>query len=135
MASADASELARIALFASLSESERAEVAGWFEVKDVGAEVQLVGEGATGSSFFVVAEGELRVSVGGEDVASLEAGDFFGEMALLGGGRRTATVTTRSPARVLVAFGDDLRRLREAHPAIGAQLDSTMRQRLEELET
>jgi CRP-like cAMP-binding protein len=58
---------------------------------------------------------------------------FFGEMALLGPGRRQATVTTTSPARVLVLFGEDFRRLQAAHPDIAAQLEAVMQKRLEQL--
>jgi CRP-like cAMP-binding protein len=128
---ADPSELASVPLFESLSEPELAELAGWFEVKDVGPGVRLVGEGATGYSFFVVSEGEAAVTAGGENVASLGPGDFFGEMALLGGGRRTATVTTTSAVRVLVLFGSDFRRLQESHPGVAARIEAAMRLRLE----
>jgi CRP-like cAMP-binding protein len=127
------SDLASIPLFESLSEPELAEVAMWFEVKDVAPGVRLVGEGATGYSFFVVSEGELAVTAGGEDVASLGSGDFFGELALLGPGRRKATVTTTSPARVLVLFGPDFARLQAAHPDVTARIEAEVQQRLEKL--
>jgi CRP-like cAMP-binding protein len=128
------SDLASIPLFASLSESERAEVAGWFEVRDVGPGVRLVGEGTTGFSFFVVSGGEVAVTAGGEEVASLGAGDFFGEMALLGPGRRQATVTTASATRVLVLFGDDFGRLQASHPGVAASIEAAVRSRVEQLD-
>lgn len=133
MAKPSSSDLASVPLFASLSESELSEVADWFEVRDVSAGVRLVGEGATGSSFFVVSRGEAMVAAAGESVASLGPGDFFGEMALLGTGRRTATVTTTSPARVLVLFGSNFRRFRESYPGIAAQIEGVMEKRLEQL--
>ena len=133
MPAASASDLAPVPLFASLSDSELSEVAGWFEVREVSAGVRLAGEGATGYSFFIVSEGEAAVTVGGGNVASLGPGDFFGEMALLGTGRRKATVTTTSQARVLVLFGNDFRRLGESHPGIAAQIDAAMQKRLEQL--
>ena len=134
MAAAAPSDLAPIPLFESLSESERAEVAGWFEVRDVGPGVRLVGEGTTGSSFFVLSEGEVAVTAGGEEIASLGPADFFGEMALLGPGRRQATVTTASPSRVLVLFGDDFRRLQASHPGIAAKIEGSVQKRREQLE-
>jgi hypothetical protein len=68
------SDLATVPLFASLSESQLAEVAGWFEAKEVGGGVQLVGEGATGYSFFVIGEGEpLSRFVMGEQLTSVPA--------------------------------------------------------------
>jgi voltage-gated potassium channel len=122
-----------IPLFESLSESELAEMAQWFEVKDVSTGVRLVGEGATGCSFFIVSEGEVAVTAHGEDIASLGPGDFFGEMALLGPGRRRATVTTTSLTRVLVLFGDDFRRLEANHPGVAAKIEAAMEMRLEQL--
>jgi voltage-gated potassium channel len=127
------SDLAAAPIFQSLSEAELEELAGWFEVRDVSAGVRLVGEGATGYSFFVLTDGEVAVTAGGADVASLGPGDFFGEMALLGQGRRQATVTTTLPVRVLVLFGEDFPRLQAAHPNIAAQLEAAMQKRLEEL--
>jgi CRP-like cAMP-binding protein len=126
------SDLASVPLFGALSERELAEAASWFEVKTVGPGVRLVGEGATGFSFFIVSEGAVEVTAGGVAVASLGPGDFFGEMALLGGVRRTATVTTVSSTRVLVLFGEDFRRLQANHPDIVARIEAAMHKRLEE---
>jgi CRP-like cAMP-binding protein len=127
---AELSDLADVPLFASLSDSERAEIAAWFEVKEVAAGVRLVGEGTTGSTFFVLARGDVVVTANGELIASLGPTDFFGELALLGEGRRTATVTTTSEARVLVLFGDDFRRLRTTYPEIASEIDAAMLRRL-----
>jgi CRP-like cAMP-binding protein len=127
---ADPSDLASLPLFKSLSEPELAKVAAWFELREVAAGVRLVGEGATGNSFFVICDGELTVAAHGEEFATLRAGDFFGEMALLGAGRRTATVTTVTPSRMLVMFGNDFTRFRATYPAVTAELDATMQRRL-----
>ncbi len=118
----------------SLSESDRAEVAAWFEAKEVAAGVRLVSEGTTGFSFFVVVAGEASVTAGGAQIAVLGPGDFFGEMALLEPGRRRATVTTLSPTRVLVLVGDDFRRLRAAYPEVAAVIEATEQERLRQLE-
>ena len=95
-----AADLERIALFASLSDSERAELAESFEVRSKAAGTELIGEQTGGYSFFALAEGEARVSVNDVEVAALGPGDCFGEMALLGDGRRTASVTTTTPTTV-----------------------------------
>jgi voltage-gated potassium channel len=125
------SDLAAVPLLASLSDSELAEVAGWFVMKEVGAGVQLVGEGTTGYSFFVIAHGQAAVTVRGVQPVALGPGDFFGEIALLGSLRRSATVTTTQPSRVYVLFGDDFARLRDGYPGVAAELEATMRRRLE----
>ena len=130
MPGADTSDLLTLPLFDSLSESERAEVAAWFELREVAAGVKLVGEGATGHSFFVIGDGEVAVTANGEEIATLETGDYFGELALLGELRRTATVTTTKPSRLLVLFGTDFTRLRTKYPAVAAEFEATMQRRL-----
>ena len=122
MPGVEPSELRSLPLFRSLSEAELAEIAPWFEVKEVDVGVRLVGEGATGHSFFVIGEGEASVTTQGEEIATLRAGDFFGEVALLAWGRRTATVTTTSPARLFVLFGPDFARLTSQFPGLAEVL-------------
>ena len=119
-------ELASIPLFASLSEAEREQVAGWFEPRTAPEGCTLAGEGATGYCFFVLVEGQAAVSSNGAQLATLGPGDFFGEIAILGDGRRSATVTTTTPVRLLVMFGSEFRRLQEDHPAIARQLEQAM---------
>jgi CRP-like cAMP-binding protein len=131
MPGADPSDLAALPLFESLSDTERAEVAGWFEVREVGAGVRLVGEGATGYSFFVIEAGEATVTAHGDEIATLRMGEYFGELALLGTGKRTASVTTTKPSRILVLFGNDFTRLRTRFPAVAAQLEAAVRRRLQ----
>ena len=131
MASAD--DLADIPLFDSLSEDELEQLAGWFELKTVSEGVKLASEGAAGYSFYVLVDGSAVVTAEDEDVATYGPGDFFGEMAILGDGRRSATVTTTSPATLLVMFGTEFRSLQQSQPAIAAQLEKAMRQRQEEL--
>ena len=131
MPTAGPSDLAAVPLFASLSEPELAQVSGWFEVKEVGAGVQLVGEGTTGLSFFVIGAGEAAVAVHNAQAVVLGPGEFFGEIALLGSLRRTATVTTTQPSRIFVLFGNDFNRLREGYPGVATELENTMRRRLE----
>ncbi|HEY6068321.1 MAG TPA: cyclic nucleotide-binding domain-containing protein [Gaiellaceae bacterium] len=124
------SDLASISLFESLSDSERQEVAGWFELQTVGEGVRLCGERSCAYSFFILIEGGAVVTKGDATLGNLEAGEFFGEIAILGDGRRSATVTTSSPARLLVMFGTEFRRLEAAHPGIAARIEKVMRRRL-----
>jgi CRP-like cAMP-binding protein len=119
-------ELAAVPLFASLSEHDLQEIACWFDAKDVGMGVRLVGEGASGYTFFVLANGSAVVTANGEEVGSLGPGDFFGEIAILRDGRRSATVTTTSPSRVLVMFGTEFRRLQQDQPEIASRIEATM---------
>jgi CRP-like cAMP-binding protein len=128
---ATAAQLASIPLFESLSVSDLHELAGWFDVQQASEGVRLTGEGAAGYSFYVLLEGTAAVVADGSTLAELGPGDFFGEMAILGGGRRMATVTTTSPARLLFMFGTEFRRLQVALPDVAARIEETVRRRLE----
>ncbi|HLX20280.1 MAG TPA: cyclic nucleotide-binding domain-containing protein [Gaiellaceae bacterium] len=125
----DAEDLADIPLFDTLSRPDREALAGSFEEKAVSEGTRLLGEGAAGYSFFVLAEGEAEVSVDGVAIATLGAGDYFGEMAILGDGRRVATVTATSPVKVFVMFGTEFRSLQAAHPEVADQIQALVRER------
>jgi len=125
-----AADLERIPLFALSSESELKKLTESFGVKSTAAESQLIGEGTGGSSVFALADGEARVTANDNEIATLNPGDCFGEMALLGSGRRTASVTTTTPTTVYVMFGTEFSRLEHNHPEVVAQSRALMRERL-----
>jgi CRP-like cAMP-binding protein len=122
-----AEDLAGVPLFAGLEPDELATLADWFEAQNVSEGMKLIGEGAAGYSFFVLREGTATVTIDGIEVRTLEPGDFFGELAILGDGRRTATVTAASPVRVLVLFGTEFRQLQQEYPELAAQIESRLR--------
>ncbi|HEX3453591.1 MAG TPA: cyclic nucleotide-binding domain-containing protein [Gaiellaceae bacterium] len=128
MPAATADDLVGIPLFDTLEPDERAAIAPWFEFEDVSPGVKLTGEGASGYSFFVLRDGTATVTIDDNEVRTLGPGDFFGELALLGDGRRTATVTTASPSRVLVLFGTEFRQLQQEHPELAARIESGVRE-------
>ena len=127
---ASADELAGIPLFESLSESDRQELASSLEERTADAEVCLIGEGAAGYSFFILTEGSALVTSGETPLGDLGPGDFFGEVAILGESRRSASVTTTTPVKLLVMFGSDFRRLQDTQPDIAARVEEAMQQRL-----
>ncbi len=128
MASID--DVAAVPLFESLDDDQRRQIAGWFHVETAGEGVRLVGEGCHGYTFFVLTEGTAGVSSDGESLSSLGPGDYFGEVAILGAGRRTATVTSTSPVRLLVMFGTEFRQLEAGYPEIASRLTEAMQARL-----
>jgi hypothetical protein len=71
-----------IPLFAALEDAQLAQVAQWFHVESASEGVTLVGESWHGYTFFVLADGTATVTSDGQTVASLEPGDFFGEIAI-----------------------------------------------------
>jgi voltage-gated potassium channel len=128
MAAAATDDLAGIPLFDTLEEEERAAIAPWFELQEVSPGVNLTGEGSSGYEFFVLRDGTATVTINGIEVRTLGPGDFFGELAILGDGRRTATVTTASPAQVLVLFGTEFRRLQQEYPETAERIESALRE-------
>jgi CRP-like cAMP-binding protein len=122
-------QLRSCSLFTGLGHEELAPLRDWFEVASVSEGVTVAGEGAPGYSFFVIAQGAAVVSSDGDELATRGPGDFFGEVAILGDGRRSATVTTTSPATLLVMFGSEFRRLQKAQPEIAARLEAAMADR------
>jgi CRP-like cAMP-binding protein len=125
----DSDVLATLPLFASLDATQLAEIAPWFEPRSVSGGVELIGEGASGYSFFILTDGGAEVAVERQAVAQLRPGDFFGEGAIVGGGRRNATVTTTATSQVLVMFGTEFRRLQQAHPDVAAAIEAAGRER------
>jgi CRP-like cAMP-binding protein len=123
-------ELAAVPLFASVAEADLEQLTPLFQARDLSEGTELCGEGASGYSFFILAAGSAAVTAQGETVAQLGPGDFFGETAILEGGRRNATVTTTAASRVLVMFGTEFRRLEMTQPSVAAQIADVMRRRL-----
>lgn len=83
-----------------------------------------------GTFFFVLQEGSAIVSQGSEQLGELGPGDFFGEIAILGGGRRTASVTVTAPSTLLVMFGTEFRQLEQELPGTAAAIRTKMAERL-----
>jgi CRP-like cAMP-binding protein len=95
-------DLARVPLFADLGRLQLKKLAERFRERALSAGTSPVEEGKmSGIGFFVVAEGEAAVSVGGNLVATLKPGSHFGELALVSESERTATVTATTDLRVL----------------------------------
>jgi CRP-like cAMP-binding protein len=101
-------DLQRVPLFSDLSDRQRKKLAKLFRERPVPAGTTLVKEGTmSGVGFFVVADGEAAVTVGGTEVMRLHPGDHFGELALISGAERAATVTAETELRCLeIPFWD-----------------------------
>ena len=127
----DVSHLARVPVLATLDPKHLSELANWFEVEDVDDGRHLTTQGAAGYAFYVVDAGRFTVEHDGVVVRTLALGDHFGEISILGGGRRTATVTAQGPGRVLTLFGTRFRELQAASPEVAGALADSMRERLE----
>jgi pyruvate,water dikinase len=129
-----ADALTRVALFSCLDRGEREQVEGLFKERRFSKGETVMREGTGGAAFFLIDSGKATVSVGGVPRATLEAGDYFGEIALIDEGPRSATVTAASD---LVCHGItlwDFRPLIESNGAIAWKLLQSMVRKLREAE-
>lgn len=97
MSKSDSVELARIELFSELSKRELRSVARLMTEANLGEGAVLTSQGEPGREFMIVVSGTARVEIDGAIVAELGPGDFLGEMAVITGTPRTATVVANSP--------------------------------------
>jgi pyruvate,water dikinase len=86
----------RVPLFANMSPRDVEGIAALFKERRFAAGETITKEGAGGAAFFVIESGEATVSVGGRQRATLTSGDYFGEIALIDEGARSATITASS---------------------------------------
>ena len=120
----------RVPLFAACSKKELAEVASLADEIDLPEGKVLIREGRQGREFFVLVNGTVDVSQGGETVKSMGPGDFFGEIALVAKTPRTATVTATSPVRALVVEERAFRALLERSPQIQLRVLKALAERV-----
>lgn len=107
-----------VPLFESCSRRELGRIAALADEVEVREGKELTRENDQGREFFVLVEGSAEVSRKGRTVNRLGPGDFLGEIALLGDGPRTATVTTTAPSKVLVLTRRDFRGLMQDVPSL-----------------
>ena len=96
MAGAPSDLLERVPLFGDLENRDLEQIAGSMKQRTFSAGDTVAQEGGQGVGFFVIESGIATVSVGGEERRTLKPGDYFGEVALISGGDRTATITADS---------------------------------------
>jgi CRP/FNR family cyclic AMP-dependent transcriptional regulator len=125
----DASRLKSIPLFEEVGDEELAQIAPFAQEVSVEQGKVLVREGDFSYEFMAIEEGQAEVTRGGEHVADLGAGDFFGEMGLLEKTLRNATVTASTPMRLITLTGWDLRRVERAAPEASERVRAALEER------
>jgi len=114
--------LKRSPLFEGLSRKELAQIARVSDDLEVTAGTELCREGSRGQEFFVIIAGEATVTRGGRPIATLGAGDFFGEIALLERVKRTATVIASTPLTFFVISAQSFDFVLDTSPTIQRKL-------------
>ena len=125
----DASRLKSIPLFEEVGDEELAQIAPFATEVSVEEGRELVREGDFSYEFMAIEEGEAEVTRGGEHVADLGPGDFFGEMGLLERTLRNATVTAKTPVRLVTLTGWDLKRVERSAPQAMERIRSVLEER------
>jgi CRP/FNR family transcriptional regulator, cyclic AMP receptor protein len=122
--------LRAVPLFAQCSKRELEEVAGVTDEVSLAAGRVVIREGARGGEFLVVIDGTLDVERGGRSVGTIRAGEFVGEISLVTGRPRNATVTATEDVRALVLTDRAFRRLLADSPTIQTKVLRALAERV-----
>lgn len=127
--------LANVRMFSSLNRKELSLVAKAADVVTIKAGNVVVEEGSPGHEFFLILDGEASVKRGKRKIATLGAGSYFGEMALLDRGPRSATIVADSDLRLVVLGQREFMGLLDQVPALSHKLLVAMATRLREADS
>jgi CRP/FNR family cyclic AMP-dependent transcriptional regulator len=127
---APVASLRQVPLYAALGDRELERLAGQFKERTFPEGSAVTEEGGTGTGFFIIADGNATVSVAGDQKATLGPGDFFGEIALVDEGTRTATITAATDLRCYGLTAWEFRPFVEEHPQVAWPLLKQMARRL-----
>ena len=127
--------LQRVPLFSGLERRDLERIAASFKQRDYAAGDTIATEGAGGAGFFVIGDGTAKVTVQGGERATLGPGDYFGEIALLDEGARTATVTAASDMTTYAMTFWEFRPIVETDARIAWKLVQALARRLREADT
>ncbi len=119
-----------VPLFSDLDRKESEQLARSFKERNFAAGETIATEGQRGIGFFLIESGNAKVTKGGEELATLGPGDYFGEVALVDDGPRSATVTASSDLRCYGLTSWEFKPLVETNAAIAWKLLQAMAQRL-----
>ena len=126
--------LKKIPLFSDLERKELQTLAQSFKERTFEAGSNVATEGTGGVGFFVIGDGEAGVTVHGDERATLGPGQYFGEVALIDEGSRTATIVAKTDLTCYGLTAWEFRPLVESNGAIAWKLLQTLARRLREAE-
>jgi CRP-like cAMP-binding protein len=118
-------------LFSACSDDELGRIAALARPAEAAVGDALTTQGEEGLDFFIIVDGDASAAVDGSEVGTIGPGGFFGEMALIDGGERVATVSATTPLRLLVLGRQDFNEMLElAMPQIAPKLLSVVGARM-----
>jgi CRP/FNR family cyclic AMP-dependent transcriptional regulator len=120
-----------VPLFSSCSKKELEAIASQADELTLPSGKTLTTQGDRGREFMVIVDGSAEVRKNGRKIATLGSGDFLGEIALISGGPRTATVTTTSESDILVLTDRAFRQLTRQMPSIHGSVLKAVSERLQ----
>lgn len=123
-------DVAGLALFADLGRPQLEAVAHTFEEQWFEQGRRVLRQGFTGSSLYVILDGEASIVIDGSERGRLARGEFFGEISILLGEPPTADVVVTRPLRCLVLAGGDLQEFLSAYPPVGFRMLQALARRL-----
>jgi CRP-like cAMP-binding protein len=127
----NADRLRTIPLFEGLSSKERERIARWADEVDVPAGKHLLDQGRFAYEFFVIEDGTAEVRQDRHPIATLGPGDVVGEIALLEGSVRSATIETLTPVRAIVMDPRAFASMMSGVPKVAERIRAIKRQRLQ----
>ena len=122
--------LKKVPLFSGLSGHDLDLIARGTDVVRADGGKVLTRQGALGEEFLIIVDGSARVERDGKPIARLDAGDFFGEMSLMDGKPRSATVIAQTPVTLLVVDSRSFRSLLDGVPGLRKKITVTLCERL-----
>ena len=126
----DANRLRDVPLFRELSTHDLDRIASWADEVELPEGTHLLDEGRFPHEFFVILDGNVDVVHDDTQVATLGRGDFLGEIAIIEGLRRTATVVAVTPVRAAVMHERDFREMCGELPVVEERIRGAIRERL-----
>ena len=124
--------LRSVPLFEGMSDDAITAIAGLAEELEYPAGSELTREGYPGESFIVIVTGRAAVDMDGQRVRELGGGEYLGEISLIDGGPRTATVTALDPIQALVIPRVGFDRLIDEFPAVRMDVLGALARRIRE---
>ncbi len=126
--------LGNVRLFSTCNKRELARIASLVDEVEAPKGKVIVRQGDPGRECFVIAGGKAKASIRGKGTATLGPGSFFGEMALLDQGPRSATVTAETDMRLLVLGSREFSALVNEVPTVGVRIMRGLAERLRDAE-